>query len=94
MKLSIRALTIVSSFLWGGGVLLVGLMNLASPSYGLAFLQLVSSVIRDFAQPAPSAMCSSERSMRSSTVQSADCCLGGCTTGSLSDGAIQASGDT
>lgn len=33
MKLSIRALTIVSSLLWGGGVLLVGLMNLASPSY-------------------------------------------------------------
>lgn len=48
MKLSIRALTIVSSLLWGGGVLLVGLMNLASPSYGLAFLQMVSSVYPGF----------------------------------------------
>lgn len=48
MKLSIRALTIVSSLLWGGGVLLIGLVNLASPPYGLAFLQMVSSVYPGF----------------------------------------------
>ncbi len=48
MKLSVRALTIVSSLLWGGGVLLVGLVNLASPSYGVAFLQMVSSVYPGF----------------------------------------------
>lgn len=48
MKLSIRALVIVSSLLWGGGVLLVGLVNLASPSYGVAFLQMASSVYPGF----------------------------------------------
>jgi hypothetical protein len=48
MKLSIRALTIVSSPLWGGAVLLVGLVNLVSPSYGMAFLQMVSSVYPGF----------------------------------------------
>ncbi len=48
MKLSIRALTIVLSLLWGGCVLLVGLVNLASPSYGVAFLQMASSVYPGF----------------------------------------------
>ena len=48
MKLSIRALVIVSSLLWGGGMLLVGLMNLASPPYGSAFLQAMSSIYPGF----------------------------------------------
>jgi hypothetical protein len=37
MKLSVRALTIVSALL-GGGAMLVGLLNLAWPSYGIEFL--------------------------------------------------------
>jgi hypothetical protein len=48
MKLSIRALVIVVSLLWGGAVLLVGLANLMSPSYGVAFLQMVSSIYPGF----------------------------------------------
>jgi len=48
MKLSIRALTIVLSLLWGGAVLLVGLANLVFQSYGVAFLQAVSSVYPGF----------------------------------------------
>jgi hypothetical protein len=34
--------------LWGGGVLLVGLINLAAPSYGSNFLHGVSSVYPGF----------------------------------------------
>lgn len=48
MKLSVRSLAIVSALLWGGGVLFVGLANLAAPSYGIAFLQCVSSVYPGF----------------------------------------------
>jgi hypothetical protein len=48
MKLSLRSLAITSALLWGGGVLLVGLVNLAAPSYGTAFLQLVSSIYPGF----------------------------------------------
>jgi hypothetical protein len=32
------------ALLWGGAVLFVGLINLAKPTYGLAFLEMVSSV--------------------------------------------------
>jgi hypothetical protein len=48
MKLSVRALTIVAALLWGGAILLVGLLNLAWPSYGIEFLQMVSSVYPGF----------------------------------------------
>lgn len=48
MKLSIRALTIASALLWGGGLLFVGVLNLASASYGVAFLQMMSSVYPGF----------------------------------------------
>ncbi len=44
MQLSIRGLAIAASLLWGGAILCVGLTNLASPSYGMNFLQTVSSV--------------------------------------------------
>ena len=43
MKLSVKSLAIVSALLWGGGVLFVGVVNLAAPSYGTAFLECVSS---------------------------------------------------
>ncbi len=48
MKLSVKSLAIVSASLWGGGALFVGLVNLAAPSYGAAFLQCVSSVYPGF----------------------------------------------
>lgn len=48
MRLSIRALMITAALLWGGGVLLVGLLNLASASYGVGFLQLMTSVYPGF----------------------------------------------
>lgn len=44
MKLSIPALTLTAAVLWGGAVLFCGIANLIWPSYGLAFLQLVSSI--------------------------------------------------
>ena len=44
MKLNARALAYVSAALWGGCTLFVGLVNLASPGYGWAFLELLASV--------------------------------------------------
>ena len=44
MKLSIRALVITAAILWGGGVFFCGILNLIWPAYGVAFLQLVSSI--------------------------------------------------
>ena len=44
MRLSLKGLAITSGLLWGAAVLFVGLINLAAPSYGTGFLQMVSSV--------------------------------------------------
>ena len=44
MKFSLKAITISGALLWGGAILLVGLINLSRPGYGLNFLQLTSSV--------------------------------------------------
>lgn len=48
MRLSLKALIVTSAILWGGAVLFVGLINLAAPSYGTAFLQMVSSIYPGF----------------------------------------------
>jgi len=48
MQLSVKALSIVVGLLWGGAILAVGLANLAVPSYGLAFLQGMSSIYPGF----------------------------------------------
>jgi hypothetical protein len=48
MHLSMKALTIVTAILWGGGVLFTGLVNLAVPSYGTECLRLMSSVYPGF----------------------------------------------
>jgi hypothetical protein len=48
VRLSVKAITIVSALLWGGGVLFVGLIHLASPSYGASFLDGVSSIYPGF----------------------------------------------
>ena len=44
MTLNVRALAIASGLLWAGGILIVALANVASPTYGQAFLQSVASV--------------------------------------------------
>lgn len=48
MRLSLKAITLAGALLWGGAILLVGLINLAWPSYGLNFLQMTSSVYPGF----------------------------------------------
>ena len=44
MRLSLRAMVIAGAILWGGAILLVGLINLANPNYGVNFLQMTNSV--------------------------------------------------
>jgi hypothetical protein len=44
MTFSIRALTTTVALLWGGAVLACGIANLIWPTYGVAFLQVVSSI--------------------------------------------------
>lgn len=44
MQLSIRGSAVAAALLWGGALLVLGLANLASPSYGMSFLQVISSV--------------------------------------------------
>ncbi|HUB81808.1 MAG TPA: DUF5676 family membrane protein [Bryobacteraceae bacterium] len=48
MRLSAKALAITSAILWGGCLLVVGLINLAAPSYGVDFLRGMSSVYPGF----------------------------------------------
>jgi hypothetical protein len=48
MRLSVRALTIAAAVIWGGCILLTGLIHLSAPSYGTAFLQMVSSIYPGF----------------------------------------------
>lgn len=48
MNLSVKALSATCGLLWGGALLTVGLANLASPSYGRAFLQGMSSIYPGF----------------------------------------------
>jgi hypothetical protein len=44
MRLSIRSMAIAGGLLWGGAILLVGLVNLATPAYGMDFLTMMTSV--------------------------------------------------
>lgn len=48
MRLSLKSMAVAGGVLWGSGVLLVGLLNLVRPSYGLSFLQMLSSVYPGF----------------------------------------------
>lgn len=43
-KLSVRSLAIAGAIFWGASVLIVGLLNLIFPTYGLTFLWFASSV--------------------------------------------------
>jgi hypothetical protein len=44
MKSSVKGLTLTCALLWGGCILLIGLINLADPAYGREFLRMMSSV--------------------------------------------------
>lgn len=44
MRLSAKAVAFATGIIWAAGILCVGLVNLAAPSYGAAFLQAVSSI--------------------------------------------------
>jgi hypothetical protein len=48
MKLSLKAIAIAGALLWGSAILLVGLINLSRPGYGIDFLQMTSSVYPRF----------------------------------------------
>jgi hypothetical protein len=48
VKISLKAIGIAAGVLWGGAILFLGLINLASPSFGLSFLQVISSVYPGF----------------------------------------------
>lgn len=48
MKLSTMALASTCALVWGGCVLLVGLVHLVTPTYGTAFLAWISSVYPGF----------------------------------------------
>jgi hypothetical protein len=48
MRLSVKGLGLAIGILWAGCILLVGIVNLASPSYGVAFLQMASSIYPGF----------------------------------------------
>ena len=48
MRLSAKALALTSAFLWGGCLLVVGLINLVAPSYGADFLRGMGSVYPGF----------------------------------------------
>jgi hypothetical protein len=48
VKISLRGIAIAAGALWGGAILFLGLINLASPSFGLSFLQVISSVYPGF----------------------------------------------
>jgi len=46
--LSPKVMSLVTAILWGGCLLFVGLINLASPTYGAEFLRMMSSVYPGF----------------------------------------------
>ena len=44
MKLNAKALAITAGLFWGGAILLVGIFNVISADYGVAFLSMTASV--------------------------------------------------
>ena len=40
LQLSPKATAIAAGLVWGGAILIVGLINLADPSYGMSFIQM------------------------------------------------------
>ncbi len=52
MRLGTRGLTAAMGLLWGGVILLVGVLNLLYPSYGVAFLEWTASIYPGYHGPA------------------------------------------
>ncbi len=48
MQISLKALALAIALLWGGCLLVVGLINIAAPPYGAEFLKVMSSVYPGF----------------------------------------------
>ena len=48
MKFNVKALALACAILWGGAVLVVGLVNLMCGNYGQNFLELLSSFYPGF----------------------------------------------
>lgn len=48
MKFSFKAIALAGALLWGGAILLVGVVNLVFHSYGMDFLQMAGSVYPGF----------------------------------------------
>jgi hypothetical protein len=44
MRLSVKALGITGALIWGGAMLVLGIVNLASASYAAEFLKVISSI--------------------------------------------------
>ena len=44
IQLKVKSLAFASAAVWGSGVFIVGVLNMISPGYGQAFLEVVSSV--------------------------------------------------
>ncbi|MGP8225534.1 MAG: hypothetical protein ACLQGT_05200 [Terracidiphilus sp.] len=48
MRISVKAMAFALGLLWGGGVAFAALAHLAFPSYGIGFLEFVSSIYPGF----------------------------------------------
>lgn len=48
MRLSVKGLALGIGIIWAGCIFLVGIVNLAAPSYGASFLQMTSSIYPGF----------------------------------------------
>ncbi len=48
MRLSIKGMMIASALTWGGGILCLGIIHLAVPSYGSSFLEGIRSIYPGF----------------------------------------------
>jgi hypothetical protein len=48
MRLSVKGLAVTAGIIWGACLLLVGLINLAAPSYGADFLRGMGSIYPGF----------------------------------------------
>ena len=44
MRFNVTAFSLACGLIWGGAILVVGLANQVSPTYGQAFLQLCASI--------------------------------------------------
>lgn len=51
MSLSVKALSFVGAVFTGGSFLLIGLLNLVFPAYGVAFLELGASIYPGYRGP-------------------------------------------